>query len=46
MSEMRTVDVKSQIADETAKDISQGELHYEELSAEDDKRILRRIDMW
>ncbi|KAH6988963.1 major facilitator superfamily domain-containing protein [Ilyonectria sp. MPI-CAGE-AT-0026] len=45
MSEMRAVDVKSQIADETAKDIAQGELHYEELSAEDDKRILRRIDM-
>lgn len=46
MSEMRAVDVKSQCADETAKDIAQGELHYEELTVEDDRRILRRIDMW
>ncbi|KAH7137454.1 major facilitator superfamily domain-containing protein [Dactylonectria estremocensis] len=44
MSEMKAVDYKSPGDDETTKDVAQGELHAEELSAEDDKRILRRID--
>ncbi|KAK7403324.1 hypothetical protein QQX98_010913 [Neonectria punicea] len=44
MSEMKAVDYKSPGDDETAKDVAQGELHSEELSSEEDKRILRRID--
>ncbi|KAH7133806.1 major facilitator superfamily domain-containing protein [Dactylonectria macrodidyma] len=44
MSEMKAVDYKSPGDDDTAKDVAQGELRAEELSAEDDKRILRRID--
>ncbi|KAF7546843.1 hypothetical protein G7Z17_g8145 [Cylindrodendrum hubeiense] len=44
MSEKQATDVKSPSADETAKDIAHGQLNAQELSAEDDKRILRRID--
>ncbi|KPM46441.1 hypothetical protein AK830_g32 [Neonectria ditissima] len=44
MSEMKAGDFKSPGNDKTAKDVSQGEIQAEELSAEDDKRILRRID--